>query len=322
MPLRDDVQAMMRDIAAWQQANAVPPRAEQTVADMRSIYSRQAELRETDAVPTVAEERDATAETRAGHRRVRVFTPDAPGPLPVVVYVHGGGYVIGGIDETAAEARRLAAGIPAQVVSISYRLAPEHPWPAAIEDVEDQISDIAAGYVDGVPRGPLAVAGTSAGAGLAVAATLRLIERKRCPVALLALMSPCLDLTLSSPSVDLYGTGYQLERASMERFAELYVPAGMDRAHPDLSPARHPVPDRFPPTILFAAECDPLADDAALFARRLAEAGIRYRLRHVQGVTHGFNNWFGRLPSTAADLDLLHKAIAEEAARFTGPEVG
>lgn len=313
MELREDVRRLMADIAAWQKAEGVPPRAEQSPADMRAIYTRQSALRAEGAVPPVAEERDATVPTRAGPRRVKVFRPDAAGPMPVLVYVHGGGYVIGGIDETEAEARRLAAAVPATLVSISYRFAPEHPFPAAIEDVEDQVRAVAAGAVPGVPAGPVGLAGVSAGAGLAVAAAKRLMGTEAAP-AFLVLLSPCLDLTGSSPSAEIFARGYMLERETMRLFAALYLPEGVAPDHPDVSPARHPVPPGFPPTIQCAAACDPLADDAALFARRLAEAGVDNHLDHVAGVTHGFHTWYARLPSVAPDLARLHARIALAAA--------
>jgi acetyl esterase len=309
MPLHPETQALMDRLAAWQAENAVPPRLEQTVEESRHWHRQTALLRPREAQPDMASEEDVMLPTRAGPRRARVYRPRAPGPLPLLVYVHGGGYVVGGIEETEAESRRFAAGIPAVVVSVSYRLAPEHPWPAGVDDVEDMVVSIAGGAVEGLRAGPLALAGVSAGAGLAAAAARRLAEHGNSPVGLLVLLSPWLDMTLTSPASRIFGRGYQLEREPLMEFCNHYVPPGMGFDHPELSPALHPVRPDFPRTILFAAECDPLADDAALFARRLAEAGVPHASRHVPGMLHGFHGWYGLLPALRDDLAWLDGSI-------------
>lgn len=309
MPLHPETQAFMDRLAAWQAENAVPPRVEQTVQESHHWHRRTALLRPRETQPVMASEEDITLPTRAGLRRARVYWPHAPGPLPTLVYVHGGGYVVGGIEETEAETRRFAAGVPANVVSVSYRLAPEHPWPAGVDDVEDMVLAVAGGAVEGLRSGLLALAGVSAGAGLAAAAARRLAERGASPIGLLVLLSPWLDMTLTSPASRIFGRGYQLEREPLMEFCNHYVPGGMSFDHPELSPALHPTRAQFPRTILFAAQCDPLADDAALFARRLAEAGVPHDCRHVPGMLHGFHGWYGLLPSIRHELAWLDGRI-------------
>jgi acetyl esterase len=315
MPLHPQTQAFVERMAAWQAANEVPPRTEQSVEESRHWHRQSALQRPRDVQPVMASEEDVMLPTRAGPRRARVYRPQAAGPLPTLVYVHGGGYVVGGIEETEAETRRFAAGVPANVVSLSYRLAPEHPWPAAIDDVEDMVAAVASGAVEGVKAQPLALAGVSAGAGLVAAAARRFAERGSSPVGLLVLLSPWLDMTLTSPASRIFGRGYQLEREVLMEFCNDYVPPGTGFDHPELSPALHPAPAGFPETILFAAECDPLADDAALFARRLAEVGIPHRLRHVPGMLHGFHGWYGLIPDMKDDLAWLDGAIRERMAK-------
>ncbi|MFO1149979.1 MAG: alpha/beta hydrolase fold domain-containing protein [Alsobacter sp.] len=315
MPLHPETRAFLARMAAWQEANKVPPRIEQSVEESRHWHRQSALQRPREGQPVMASEEDVMLPTRAGPRRARVYRPAAAGPLPTLVYVHGGGYVVGGIEETEAETRRFAAGVPANVVSLSYRLAPEHPWPAAIDDVEDLVSAVASGGVEGVRAAPLALAGVSAGAGLVAAAARRFAERGTSPVGLLVLLSPWLDMTLTSPASRIFGRGHQLEREVLMEFCNQYVPPTLGFDHPELSAALHPVPAGFPETILLAAECDPLADDAALFARRLAEAGVAHALRHVPGMLHGFHGWYGLIPALAGDLAWLDGAIRERMAK-------
>jgi acetyl esterase len=311
MPLHPETRAFLDRLAAWQTQNGVPPRIDQTVEESRHWHGQQALLRPREAQPVMAAEDDAILPTRGGPRRVRIYRPEAPGPLPTLLYVHGGGYVVGGIVETEAETRRLAASIPANVVSLTYRLAPEHPWPAPVDDVEDLVAAIAGGALPGLSSRPLALAGVSAGAGLAAAAARRFADRGSMPVGLLVLMSPWLDMTLTSPASRLFGRGFQLEREPLMEFCNHYVPPATGFDHPELSPALHPVQPGFPETILFAAECDPLADDAALFSRRLAEAGVPHRMRHAAGMLHGFHGWYGLIPALREDLSWLDDAIRE-----------
>jgi acetyl esterase len=151
----------------------------------------------------------------------------------------------------------------------------------------------------------------SAGAGLVAAVTRRFVEAGRPLVGTLALLSPWLDMTLTSPSTYLFATGHQLERPSLLGFCRDYIPSGVADAHPELSPARHPVPGGWPRTLILAAGCDPLSDDAALFARRLDEAGVSHRTRFVPGMLHGFHGWWQRMPAIASDLAWLDEGLQD-----------
>ncbi|MCP8940556.1 alpha/beta hydrolase [Alsobacter sp. SYSU M60028] len=308
MPLHPDSVALLDRLAAFGRQHGIPPRHEQSVEQQRH-YSRLTALLRQPAQPApLASVEDVVFDTRGGPRRARVYRPRASGVLPTLVYVHGGGYVVGGIDESEAETRRFAAAIPANVVSLSYRLAPEHPWPAAVDDIEDAVSAIAAGAVEGLTL-PLALAGVSAGAGLAAAATRRFTLAPASPIDLLVLLSPWLDMTMTSPSGFIYAQGHQLERQTLMTFCEMYLPTGVADGHPELSPARHPVPEGWPRTLILAAECDPLADDAALFARRLAEAGVPHECRYAPGLLHGFHGWFAQVAAVGEHLDWLDERI-------------
>lgn len=309
MAIHPEAKGIMDLLAQWQRDNAVPPRSEQTIAQQRHFGRRTAELRLAGEMPAMARVEDVTLPTRGGPRAARVLRPVVGEGRPTFVYVHGGGYVVGSVDETELEARRFAMATGANVVSLSYRLAPEHPWPAGVDDIEDALIALDGGAVAGLDTARLALAGVSAGAGLVAAATRRLVEAERPIVGTLVLLSPWLDTTLTSPSTRLFATGHQLERTSLESFCRDYIPAGAPDDHPELSPARHPVPAGWPFTVILAAGCDPLVDDAALFARRLEEAGIPHRIRFAPGMLHGFHGWWQRLPAIAPDLAWLDDSI-------------
>ena len=315
MSIHPQAQAVMTMIAEWQREQGAPPRTEQTLEQSRELMRRMAPLRRRGPLQEMASVEDVNLPARGGPRRARVYRPAPTAGAFTLVYVHGGGYVVGGIDESDAECRRFATSLGCDVVSISYRLAPEHPWPAGVDDGEDALRAILAGAVPGL-AGPVVLAGVSAGAGLATAMVRRTLAGGGSPVSLLVLMSPWLDMTLTSPSIQLYGSGYILERESLAGFCSAYCPDAGALGHAELSAARHEVPAGWPETILFAAERDPLADDAALFARRLAEAGIRHHLRFAPGMLHGFHGWWDHIPAIAPDIAWLDGLIRARTGRI------
>ncbi|AIT82099.1 alpha/beta hydrolase fold domain-containing protein [Novosphingobium pentaromativorans] len=276
----------------------------------RETFRAASAIKIVSPLPDLAQVSDISLSLRSGKRPARLYQSSLERDLPTIIYVHGGGYVVGGLVEADAECRRLAHSIGANLVSITYRLAPEYRYPSGIEDVQDAIGAICAGEA-GIPCDRFAVLGVSAGAGLAVAAIRRILDEGGRKPAAAALLSPWLDLTLSLPSCDLYGTGHFQELSQLLDFRALYLPDGMTAtARPELAPARNPLPENWPSTILLAAELDPLADDTALFQRRLAEAGIDHQCRYARGHLHGFHTWWQHMPSILPDLAWLDSAIA------------
>jgi acetyl esterase len=301
MPLHPEVSALIASLGQWQRENGVPARSAGNFPEQRHWGRVMFPLKKTiEERPGISVEKSAIP-TRGGERPVRIYRPEGGATLPTLIFVHGGGYAVGGLDDVHHEALRLAASLPANVVSISYRLAPEDPWPAAIDDGEDIVEAVAAGVIGGVASTGLGFGGISAGAGLVAAVTQRLLAKGNSPVSVLFLMSPWLDMTQTLPSTHLFGSGYFLERSTLDLFIEAYRGKSGSVDHPELSPARHALPKNWPATILLSAECDPLADDAAIFARRLAEADIPYVWRVARGMMHAFHGWVGQLPSGADD---------------------
>jgi acetyl esterase len=219
--------------------------------------------------------------------RGRVYRPDSDHALPVVVFAHGGGWVLGTIDSHDPFCRALAAHTPAVVVSVDYRLAPEHPFPAAIDDVWAATQWVArhATQLGGAPE-RIVVAGDSAGGNLAAVAALRARDAGL-PLALQVLLYPVTDADLASSGYARYGEGLNLTRAKMRWFWECYLD-GADATHPHASPLRADDLSALAPALVLTAEHDPLTAEGEAYAQRLREAGVPVTVTQYDGQIHGF----------------------------------
>ncbi len=259
---------------------------------------------------------------------VRIYRPvDAPTPSPVLVWFHGGGWVIGDVDTADATARRLCEGADVVVVSVGYRLAPEHPFPAGPEDAWAALRWVAAEIdaLDG-DAARLAVGGDSAGGNLAALVAIRARDEGGPHLCHQMLVYPGTDLTMAYPSIEENGEGYFLTRPSMEWFADHYL--GADRRHGDpASPAVSPLftPDLagVAPAQVLTAEFDPLRDEGGAYAARLAEADVSVDLVPHPGLVHGFFSFGSFSPDaasavTAAITRLRHAFSSSERSRAPG----
>ena len=310
MPLHPDCTAYMEKSAAWAAARGLPAFWEMPHARARTVY-RDFITTSGRPMPEMARVEDIRIPTRAGHCPGRLLVPRASGstPLPVIVYYFSGGYVIGGIDESEHEARRLAARTPAIVVSVGYRVAPEHRFPAAAEDACDALRWVAenARQFGGDPQ-RLAVAGCSAGGGLsAIVAGKAAADGPRLHLAILH--CPWLDLTLSQPSIRRYAKGYDLDREFLEWFVAAYIGDSGKATDPLASPLLQPVPAGMPALVILAAECDPLIDEARLYADKLRAARVSTTLIEAPGMIHAFNEITHLIPAGEPLLDPVHAAI-------------
>lgn len=235
--------------------------------------------------PAMAEVHDFDLPTRDGSIAARLLVP-AGGIAGMVVYLHGGGWVIGTIDDFDACGRALAAASGCAVLLPDYRLAPEAPFPAPLHDAEDAVlwaADQAATRFGGPV--PVVVAGDSAGGNLAAVLARRL--RGRVPLALQALIYPVTDCDFSRPSYSTHGEGLVLRGVDMEWFFGHYA-ARRDWAHPDVSPIRAADLGGLAPAVVSLAEYDVLLDEGHAYADALAAAGVPVTRRVVEGMTHGF----------------------------------
>ncbi|MFD0356884.1 alpha/beta hydrolase [Streptomyces sp. NPDC127110] len=247
------------------------------VAALRAAVAAGAPAR--PAGPEVA----SVYDTIAGGVPVRVYDP-APGAAgrPLAVYLHGGGWVMCGPDTHDALCRALASASGAVVVSANYRLAPEHPWPAAADDALAVLLWARAEAERlGCDPGRVVVAGDSSGGNLAAVTALRAPGL----VAGQLLAYPPLDASMGSESVAAYGRGYFHTAAHMAWYWDQY---GGDPAHPHVSPLRAADVAGLPRTLVVLADCDLLRDEGLAYARRLAAAGVDCEVRLHPGVFHGF----------------------------------
>jgi acetyl esterase len=251
----------------------------------------------------------------AGPIPVRAYRPSDE-PAPVLVYFHGGGWVLGSIVTAHAVCATLARESGCVVVSVDYRLAPEHPFPAAVEDAWAATTWIA-GHPDEVGgSGIVAVGGDSAGGNLAAIVALRARD-EGLPLRLQLLVYPVTDADLETESYRANAEGHWLTRQGMEWFWDMYVGEG-DRFHPDASPLRAADVSRVAPALVITAEYDPLRDEGEAYARRLAEAGVPVTLTRYDGLIHGFF----RLPAMIDRArDALHEAAAALRRATSSPEL-
>ena len=220
---------------------------------------------------------------------IRVYHPRDRGPLPVLVWFHGGGWTIGSLDTHDNTCRSLTNGVGCVVVSVDYRLAPEHKFPAAVDDAlaaTQWVADHAA-EVDGDPS-RIAVAGDSAGGNLAAVVSLLARDARAPDLAFQLLVYPVTDYEFESASMVENATGYFLERESMRWFYKQYLNDENDGADWRFSPVRVADLTGLPPAFVLTAEFDPLRDQGERYADKLEADGVPVELRRYDGVFHGF----------------------------------
>lgn len=233
---------------------------------------------------------DGVAAGAVGPLAIRVYRPgDAvEASLPLVVNIHGGGWVLGSLDQSDWLCSNVAASVGAVVVSIEYRLAPAHRWPAAAEDCYSALVDIAAraGELGADPQ-RLAVMGDSAGGNLAAVVSLMARDRSGPGIAFQALLYPATDLTFGSPSIDENAKAPILTRDDMVAYRAHYL-GDQDRTDPYVSPLLAPDHRGLPPALVQVAEHDPIRDDGLRYAAALAAAGVPVRTTTYVGMPHGY----------------------------------
>lgn len=208
--------------------------------------------------------------------------------LPLLVYFHGGGWCVGDVDSYDVLCRELANGSGCAVLSVDYRLAPEHPFPAAINDARLAVEwAVEQAGVLGVDPERIALGGDSAGGNLSIVTALALRDAGGIAPRFLLLVYPSTEIVSTRPSRDRYAAGYFLDRESLEWFFGYYLPDG-ETEDWRASPMRAASLAGLPPMLLVSAECDPLVDDCEAFAARVAREGGEIERYLVEGMVHGF----------------------------------
>ena len=220
----------------------------------------------------------------------RMYTSAEPGSKPLLLYFHGGGFVVGDLDTHDAPCRVLCRHAGVDVLSVEYRKAPEHPFPAYIEDARTAYAWAASRFER------VAVGGDSAGGNIAAAIAIEFDPE------LALLIYPVVDATQVRRSRELFGEGFMLTDAMMEWYTGHYLPEGADRADPLRSPLLSPRLADSAPALIVTAGFDPLRDEGEAYAEALKQAGVPVLLRRFPGLFHGFINSIGPSPSSHAAL--------------------
>ncbi|HEX3537439.1 MAG TPA: alpha/beta hydrolase [Stellaceae bacterium] len=266
-----------------------------TPAEARAQMEATARARKAEPLPVArVEEREMSGP--AGPIRLRLYWPEAPGPVPAIAYYHGGGHVIGSLHTHDLIARNLCSGAGALVVSVDYRMGPEHRFPAAVEDAFASLAWLHANAGElGADPARLGVHGDSAGANLAAVVALMARDAGGPALRLQSLVYPVADYRCSGASYDEFGAGYGiLTKGAMLWFREHYLRRPDDAEDWRASPLLAPSLGGVAPAIVVTAECDVLHDEGHAYAGALRRAGVAVEYRDYPGMIHAF---FGMVPT-------------------------
>ncbi len=286
--------------------DAVPPVAGASVAEVRSFWGRYTAATHRPP-PAGMAVRDIAVAGPDGDVPVRLYRPANAGEMPgVILYMHGGGFVLGDLESSETVAWGLAEKTGAVVASVDYRLAPEHPFPAPFDDclaVLRWLADMPAEA--GIDGTRIAVAGDSAGGNLAAALTLAARDARGPAICAQSLLYPCTGIDLALASYTHYAEGPGLSTASMVWFRDAYTPDATGLADPLAWPAAADDLAGLPPAFVHSAEIDPIRDEGRVYASLLARAGVDVTYREAKGMIHGFARAHVTGEGARAEFDAL-----------------
>jgi acetyl esterase len=242
-----------------------------------------------------------------GHRvPVRIYRPKPDRPAPCFVYIHGGGWILGDLDTNDSIAWGFAEGTGATVVSVDYRLAPEHPFPAAFDDCYGVVTHLARhASAFGIDSARIAVGGDSAGGNLTAAVALALRDRGGPPIVAQVLIYPVLGVDLDTPSYRENADAPLLTLAGMEHYLDAYLGGHRQAPSPYAMPLMADDLTNLPPAFVHTAEHDPLRDEGKIYADRLVAAGNVAEYRCARGMVHSFMRARFEGPGARAEFDAI-----------------
>ncbi len=309
MALKPAVKALLETI----KASGAKPIYEQDVLEARAQREEVARQMQKDLRP-VYEVREIYIAGKGGPLTLRMYRPNRDERLPALVYFHGGGFVVGSVETVDDTCRALANYAQIAVVSVDYRLAPEHPYPAAIDDAYDATRWVAQnGHRLGFDPARIAVGGDSAGGNLAAATAIRARDRGEFSIGYQMLIYPMIEPErFDSPSYCEYADNVNLTRDALIWFWDQYAPKGTARKLPDLCP-REASAEGLAPAFVLVAECDPLRSEGEAYAEHLRAAGVAVSFQCVSGLIHGYFSTDWGLPEREEALhaaaDSLRQAL-------------
>ncbi len=301
MPLAPEYQAMLDQLAA----QPGPAISDLPASAGRELYRMMRPLL-PDAPIGRSEDRQIPG--RSGKIAIRIYTPAGTGPKPVFVNYHGGGWVIGDLDTSDAACRDLANGIDCIVVSVDYRMAPEHLFPAAVDDSYDALCWVATHSKSLGGDGRLLVGGESAGGNLAAVMCLKARDENGPAITAQVLLYPVVDADLTRDSYRRNGEGYLLSTATMRWFWDTYCPYDK-RTHAYASPLRALSHRNLPPAVIATAQYDPLCDEGAAYAGVLAASGVGVTFACCAGMIHDFFSTAGMFASSRSAANDVYAAV-------------
>jgi acetyl esterase len=296
MPVDPQIQALL------DRGTGVPATHTLPVAEARRQYEARIALMAPPA--QVAKVAERCIDGPAGLLKLRIYTPAGRGPFPLLMFFHGSGFLLCSIDTHDGMCRNLAAGIGCVVVSVDYRLAPEHKFPAGLDDCLTATRWAAAHAAElGIDPTRIMLAGDSAGGNMAAVTAIRVRDESGPTLCGQMLLYPVTDYhTPGTPSYAENADGYGLTRDTMEWFWGHYLKDPAEAENPYASPLRAPDLTRLPPAYVMSAEYDPLRDEAELYGERLRAARVPVEISRRPGMNHGFLFWVGVVAAADAAM--------------------
>lgn len=299
MPLDPLLEELLKEMAA---ADA-PPMTEMAPADARAMY------REMNAANTRAPMHEVT-DTDAEGVPVRIYRPGPEDNLPCLVYYHGGGWVIGDLETHDNICRNLARDAHCVVIATDYRLAPEHPFPAPLDDCYSVVRWVAANAGElNIDASRIALGGDSAGGNLTACVSLKIKQEGGPSVVHQLMIYPVTDAAMDTGSYEANGDGYLLTRDSMQWFFDHYLGHGANRLDPYISPLRAGDLAGLPSATIITAEFDPLRDEGEAYGEKLQAAGVDTLIQRFDGMVHAFFAMTDLLPAARDATDLAAKRL-------------
>jgi len=309
----DEADAETRALLEWVAEAKPPPLHGMSAPDARATFNERRQRTDLDPV-SVARIEDRAIDGPAGLIPIRLYAPHGPadGALPTLVYYHGGGFVIGDLDSHDSVCRRIALGGDCLVMAVDYRLAPEHPYPAAAEDAIAALDWTVANATEiGGDPARLAVGGDSAGGKLAAVAAQHARDNDYRQVRLQALIYPAVDPVTPTDSRKRFADVFPIDRDTVAWFHRCYFPDHDRASEPWAAPGLVDDVSGLAPALILTAGLDPLVDEARLYADRLAAAGVPVAYHCFDGTVHGFLGMGKVLPHAEQAIDRVSAALRE-----------